>query len=160
MSTRFYGDALVVFHHLNAYEADGHVVFDLITYKDSNLYDMFYIQTLKQETGSFSQPNKRFSPPVCQRFVLPLNINKVQSDSITQPKTLSSISTLSFSELHVCMRSLVMYLQDSPRGSNLVTLTDTTAQAVMQENGSIYCQPDTLFEGSLLSLLSLCCQSV
>lgn len=41
-----------------------------------------------------------------------------------------------------------MVLQDSPRGSNLVTLTDTTAQAVMQEDGSVYCQPDILFEGS------------
>ncbi|XP_070813707.1 beta,beta-carotene 15,15'-dioxygenase [Chaetodon trifascialis] len=112
VSTRFYGDALVVFHHINAYEADGHVVFDLISYKDSNLYEMFYLKNMKQETGSFIQSNQRFSPPHCQRFVLPLNVDK-----------------------------------ESPRGSNLVTLTDTTAQAVMQEDGSVYCQPDTLFEG-------------
>lgn len=44
------------------------------------------------------------------------------------------------------------FCQDSPRGSNLVTLTDTTAQAVMQEDGSIYCQPDTLFEGSYITV--------
>ncbi|XP_039997733.1 beta-carotene oxygenase 1, like isoform X2 [Xiphias gladius] len=112
VSTRFYGDALVVFHHINAYEADGHVVFDLISYKDSNLYDMFYIQNMKQETSSFIQSNKSFSPPVCQRFVLPLSIH-----------------------------------EDSPKGTNLVTLTNTTAQAVVQEDGSVYCQPDTLFEG-------------
>ncbi|XP_028255559.1 beta,beta-carotene 15,15'-dioxygenase [Parambassis ranga] len=111
-SIRFYGDALVVFHHINAYEEDGHVVFDLISYKDSNLYDMFFIQNMKQETGSFIKSNKTFSPPVCQRFVLPINVHK-----------------------------------ESPRGSNLVTLTDTAARAVMQEDGSVHCQPETLFEG-------------
>lgn len=111
-STRFYGDALVVFHHINAYEANDHVVFDLISYKDSSLYDMFYIHNLKQETSSFIQSNRNFCLPVCQRFVLPLNIHK-----------------------------------ESPRGTNLVTLMDTTAQAVIQEDGSVYCQPDTLFEG-------------
>lgn len=31
-----------------------------------------------------------------------------------------------------------------------MTLTDTTARAEMQEGGSVYCQPDTLFEGSYL----------
>ncbi|XP_026157619.1 beta,beta-carotene 15,15'-dioxygenase [Mastacembelus armatus] len=112
ISTRFYGDALVVFHHINAYEDDDHVVFDLISYKNSNLYDMFYIHNMKQETSNFIESNKSFSPPRCQRFVLPLNIHK-----------------------------------ESPRGTNLVTLTDTTAQAVMQEDGSVYCQPDTLLEG-------------
>ena len=81
VSTRFYGDALVVFHHINAYEADGHVVFDLITYKNSNLYDMFYIQNMTQETNSFIEANKGFSPPICQRFVLPLNVHKVQIHS-------------------------------------------------------------------------------
>lgn len=28
-----------------------------------------------------------------------------------------------------------------------MTLTDTTARAVVQEDGSVRCQPDTLFEG-------------
>uniref|UniRef100_A0A1A8FIK9 Beta-carotene 15,15'-monooxygenase 1b n=2 Tax=Nothobranchius korthausae TaxID=1143690 RepID=A0A1A8FIK9_9TELE len=112
VSTRFYGDALVVFHHINAYEDDGHVVFDIISYKDSNLYNMFYLHNMKQETNNFIEKNKDFSPPVCQRFVLPLDVQK-----------------------------------ESPRGTNLVTLKDTTAQAVMQEDESVYCQPEILFEG-------------
>lgn len=29
-----------------------------------------------------------------------------------------------------------------------MTLTDTTARAVMEEDGSVYCQPDTLFQGA------------
>ncbi|KAM9835981.1 beta,beta-carotene 15,15'-dioxygenase [Aulostomus maculatus] len=112
VSTRFYADAMVVFHHINAYEDDNHVVFDLINYENSNLYDMFYLQNLRQNTTNFIQSTTSFSPPVCRRFVLPLHAHK-----------------------------------ESPRGTNLVTLTDTTAQAVMQENGAIYCRPDTLFQG-------------
>ncbi|MEQ2313063.1 hypothetical protein AMECASPLE_037754 [Ameca splendens] len=108
----YHADALVVFHHINAYEDDGHLVFDIIAYKDANLYDMFYLHNMTKETDNFIKANKDFSPPVCQRYVLPLNIQK-----------------------------------DSPKGTNLVTLTDTTAQAVMQEDGSIYCKPDTIFEG-------------
>lgn len=91
MTTRFYGDAMVVFHHINAYEDAGHLVFDLISYKDSSLYDMFYIQNIKQEISSFIESNKSFSPPVCQRFVLPINANKVLFESKTHPKTGSCI---------------------------------------------------------------------
>uniref|UniRef100_A0A672Z619 Beta-carotene oxygenase 1, like n=1 Tax=Sphaeramia orbicularis TaxID=375764 RepID=A0A672Z619_9TELE len=120
VSTRYYGDALVVFHHLNAYEDQDHLVFDLISYKNSNLYDMFYMHNMRQETSDFIQSNQHFSPPVCQRFVLPLNIHK-----------------------------------DSVRGSNLVTLTDTTAQALVQEDGSVYCQPDDIFQGWLTTGLEL-----
>lgn len=40
-----------------------------------------------------------------------------------------------------------MYFKESPRGVNLVTLSDTSAQAILQEDGSVYCQPDTVFEG-------------
>ncbi|XP_075904663.1 beta,beta-carotene 15,15'-dioxygenase [Nelusetta ayraudi] len=113
LSTRFYGDALVVFHHINAYEEDGHLVFDMICYRDSSLYDMFYIQNFRQEISGFIETNKDiFAAPICKRFVLPLNVNK-----------------------------------DSPKGFNLVTLTDTTATAVLEEDGGIYCQPDVLFEG-------------
>lgn len=73
VDTKFYGDAFVVFHHINAYEEDGHVVFDLITYKDNSLYDLFYIDYMKQETEKFTERSKAFSPPVCQRFVIPIN---------------------------------------------------------------------------------------
>lgn len=78
LSTRFYGDALVVFHHINAYEEDGHLVFDMICYRDSSLYDMFYIQNFRQEISNFVETNKdTFAPPICKRFVLPLTVKKV-----------------------------------------------------------------------------------
>lgn len=73
VNTKFYGDALVVFHHINAYEEDGHIVFDLISYKDSSLYDLFYIDYMKQEAPKFTETSKAFSRPVCQRFVIPVN---------------------------------------------------------------------------------------
>lgn len=112
VSTRYYGDALVVFHHVNAYEEQDHVVFDLISYKDTNLYDMFFIENMTQDTGRLIEANKCFNPPVCQRFVLPLHISK-----------------------------------ETERGTNLVTLKDTTASAVIQDDGSVYCKPDNVFHG-------------
>lgn len=73
MNTKFYGDAFVVFHHTNAYEEDGHIVFDLITYKDSSLYDLFYLDHMKQQAEKFSEICKALSPPICQRFVIPIS---------------------------------------------------------------------------------------
>uniref|UniRef100_A0A671Q5R4 Beta-carotene oxygenase 1, like n=1 Tax=Sinocyclocheilus anshuiensis TaxID=1608454 RepID=A0A671Q5R4_9TELE len=68
VSTKYYADPFVIFHHINAYEEDSHVVFDLITYQDSNLYDMFYIHNMKQDVDKFIETNKDFSRPTCQRF--------------------------------------------------------------------------------------------
>ncbi|KAG7270174.1 hypothetical protein CRUP_006097, partial [Coryphaenoides rupestris] len=76
VSTHYYGDAMVVFHHINAYEEKDHVVMDLISYKDSHLYDMFYLDNLKQETADFVDTNESFSPPTCKRFILPLTVDK------------------------------------------------------------------------------------
>uniref|UniRef100_A0A8C9W8A7 Beta-carotene oxygenase 1, like n=1 Tax=Scleropages formosus TaxID=113540 RepID=A0A8C9W8A7_SCLFO len=110
VSTKFYTDALVMFHHVNAYEEEQHVVFDIITYKDSKLYDMFYLHNITED-NHFIQTNKTSSRPACQRFILPLNIDKDLS------------------------------------GTNLVKLEGSRASAVQQEDGSVYCTPDTLCEG-------------
>ncbi|XP_051994656.1 beta,beta-carotene 15,15'-dioxygenase-like [Xyrauchen texanus] len=79
VSTMYITDAFAVFHHINAYEEDGHVVFDLITYQDSNLYDMFYLKNMKQDVDKFMYTNKDYSQPTCQWFVLPVNIGKVKN---------------------------------------------------------------------------------
>ncbi|KAK2869478.1 hypothetical protein Q7C36_001349 [Tachysurus vachellii] len=113
MNTKFYGDAFVVFHHINAYEEDGHIVFDLITYKDSSLYDLFYLDYMKQQAEKFSEMCKALSPPICQRFVIPISAD----------------------------------LKGNPLGKNLVRLEDTSATAVFQADGSLYCTPETLFQG-------------
>nr|XP_056718813.1 beta,beta-carotene 15,15'-dioxygenase [Euleptes europaea] len=109
VSTKFYTDAMVVFHHVNAYEEDGHVILDLISYSDGSLYDMFYLKNLD---GSFESTAKTTSVPCCKRFVVPL-----QSD------------------------------KDAEVGSNLVRLPSTTATAVKEKDGGIYCLPEILCEG-------------
>ncbi|KFP90818.1 PREDICTED: beta,beta-carotene 15,15'-monooxygenase [Apaloderma vittatum] len=108
VSTKFYTDAMVFFHHVNAYEEDGHIIFDLIAYADNSLYEMFY---LKRINTCLDEDNKLTSVPICKRFVVPLQYDK-----------------------------------DAEVGSNLVTL-QTTATAVKEKDGSIYCQPEILCEG-------------
>nr|XP_033799628.1 beta,beta-carotene 15,15'-dioxygenase [Geotrypetes seraphini] len=73
IETKFYTNALVVFHHVNAYEEDGHLVVDVIAYKDSSLYDVFYMANLKKV---FDGNSSLASIPICQRFVIPLQHDK------------------------------------------------------------------------------------
>ncbi|XP_064016058.1 beta,beta-carotene 15,15'-dioxygenase isoform X1 [Pogoniulus pusillus] len=108
ISTKFYTDAMVLFHHINAYEEDGHIVFDLIAYTDNSLYDMFYLKNLNKY---LEENDKLSSVPTCKRFVVPLQHDK-----------------------------------DAEVGSNLVTLP-STATAVKEKDGSIYCQPEVLCQG-------------
>ncbi|XP_006004911.1 beta,beta-carotene 15,15'-dioxygenase [Latimeria chalumnae] len=76
VSTKFHTDALVLYHHVNAYEEDGHVVFDVIAYNDSSLYDMFYLANVRQESAEFEAKNTSSSKPACRRFVIPLQPDK------------------------------------------------------------------------------------
>ncbi|XP_029979097.1 beta,beta-carotene 15,15'-dioxygenase [Sphaeramia orbicularis] len=73
VETKYYTGAMVVYHHVNAFEDDGHVVFDVIAYNDNSLYEMFYLSKLKENPGfkdsSYSKPNYR-------RFVLPVRSDK------------------------------------------------------------------------------------
>lgn len=144
VNTKFYGDALVVFHHINAYEEDGHVLFDMITYKDNSLYDLFYIDYMKQDTQKFTKMSKAFSPPVCQRFVIPVNADlKVINIHNNMP-----VHFVRLTKTNLRLKCvLVLALQENPLGKNLVTLKDTTATAVFQKDGSLHCTPETLLHG-------------
>ncbi|XP_077165730.1 beta,beta-carotene 15,15'-dioxygenase isoform X2 [Paroedura picta] len=106
--TKFYTDALVVYHHVNAYEENEHLILDVISYADNRLYDFFYLKNLD---GRYEDAAKIPSVPCCKRFVLPLQSVK-----------------------------------DAEVGSNLVRLPSTTASAVKEKDGSIYCQPEILCE--------------
>ncbi|XP_062297682.1 beta,beta-carotene 15,15'-dioxygenase isoform X2 [Scomber scombrus] len=69
VETKYYTGAMIVYHHVNAFEDNGHVIFDVIAYSDSSLYDMFYLSKLKQNAefhdDSYSKPGyKRFALPV------------------------------------------------------------------------------------------------
>ncbi|XP_044126150.1 beta,beta-carotene 15,15'-dioxygenase isoform X1 [Bufo gargarizans] len=106
---KFYSDALVFYHHVNAYEEDGHVVFDIIAYKDNSLYEMFYMANLRKE---LSEEAVLTSVPSCKRFVVPVHYDK-----------------------------------KADVGVNLVKIPTTTATAVKDKDGQIYCHPETLCEG-------------
>uniref|UniRef100_A0A671LG56 Beta,beta-carotene 15,15'-dioxygenase-like n=2 Tax=Sinocyclocheilus anshuiensis TaxID=1608454 RepID=A0A671LG56_9TELE len=66
---KFYTGAMAVYHQVNAFEDDGHVVFDVICYDDNGLYDMFYLDKLKEQMGAETM----YCKPTCKRFVLPLS---------------------------------------------------------------------------------------
>lgn len=74
METKFYTGSVIIYHHVNAYEEDDHLVFDVIAYKDNKLYDMFYLSKLKENTG---KPDENYSKPNYNRYVLPLISDKV-----------------------------------------------------------------------------------
>uniref|UniRef100_A0A8C5N3V2 Beta-carotene oxygenase 1 n=1 Tax=Leptobrachium leishanense TaxID=445787 RepID=A0A8C5N3V2_9ANUR len=74
LAEKFYTEAMVTYHHINAYEEDGHVVFDIIAYKDNSLYDMFYLANLRKD---LTEETTLTSTPTCKRFVIPLQDEKV-----------------------------------------------------------------------------------
>lgn len=69
MPTKFYTDPMVVFHHVNAYEEDGCLLFDVVAYEDSSLYQLFYLANLNQD---FEEHSRLTSVPVLRRFAVPL----------------------------------------------------------------------------------------
>ena len=74
MPTKFYTDPMVVFHHVNAYEEDGCLLFDVVAYEDSSLYQLFYLANLNQDLEEHSRLT---SVPVLRRFAVPLHAAQV-----------------------------------------------------------------------------------
>lgn len=74
MPTKFYTDPMVVFHHVNAYEEDGCLLFDVVAYKDSSLYENFNLANLNQD---FEENCTVTSIPTLKRFAVPLCMDKV-----------------------------------------------------------------------------------
>ncbi|ELK14433.1 Beta,beta-carotene 15,15'-monooxygenase [Pteropus alecto] len=71
--TKFYTDPMVVFHHVNAYEEDSCLLFDVIAYEDSSLYESFYLANLNQ---NIKENFKFTSIPTLRRFAVPLCTDK------------------------------------------------------------------------------------
>lgn len=74
--TKFYTDPMVVFHHVNAYEEDSCLLFDVIAYEDSSLYESFYLANLNQD---IKESFKFTSVPTLRRFAVPLCTDKVKA---------------------------------------------------------------------------------
>uniref|UniRef100_A0A8C6R394 Beta-carotene oxygenase 1 n=1 Tax=Nannospalax galili TaxID=1026970 RepID=A0A8C6R394_NANGA len=71
--TKFYTDPMVVFHHVNAYEEGDCILFDVISYEDSSLYQLFYLANLNQD---FEENSRLTSVPTLKRFAIPLHMDK------------------------------------------------------------------------------------
>ncbi|KAG7259623.1 hypothetical protein CRUP_024553, partial [Coryphaenoides rupestris] len=69
VATKFLAGQMVFYHHVNAFEDDGHVIFDVIGYDDNSLYDMFYLDKLKENA---EVQTMAYSKPTYRRFALPL----------------------------------------------------------------------------------------
>lgn len=74
VETKYLTGTMVVYHHVNAYEEDGHVVFDIIAYDNTSLYEMFYISRLKEHGNTYDE---NYCKPTYRRFVLPTSSDKV-----------------------------------------------------------------------------------
>uniref|UniRef100_A0A674CE93 Beta-carotene oxygenase 1 n=1 Tax=Salmo trutta TaxID=8032 RepID=A0A674CE93_SALTR len=59
---KYYTEAMIVYHHVNAFEEDGHVIFDVIAYEDPNLYNMFYIDVLKEQSKTSAMSVQKICP--------------------------------------------------------------------------------------------------
>uniref|UniRef100_A0A8C4Z3V1 Uncharacterized protein n=1 Tax=Gadus morhua TaxID=8049 RepID=A0A8C4Z3V1_GADMO len=70
VATKYFAGQMVIYHHVNAFEENGHVIFDVIGYDDCSLYDMFYLQKQKDKPES-----KGWSKPVYRRYALPLHVD-------------------------------------------------------------------------------------
>lgn len=74
VETKYYTGAMIVYHHVNAFEEDGHVIFDVIAYKDNSLYNMFYLSKLRENSHDFHDDS--YVKPKYKRFVLPIRSDK------------------------------------------------------------------------------------
>ncbi|XP_006888946.1 PREDICTED: beta,beta-carotene 15,15'-monooxygenase [Elephantulus edwardii] len=105
--TKYYTDALVVFHHVNAYEDGGCVVFDVIAYKDSSLYQLFYLANLNQD---FAENCKLTSTPTLKRFAVPLHVDQEAEVGSNLIKLASTTATaVKESEDHVHCQPELLY---------------------------------------------------
>nr|XP_020462100.1 beta,beta-carotene 15,15'-dioxygenase-like [Monopterus albus] len=68
VETKYYTGAMVVYHHVNAFEDNGHVIVDVIAYDDTRLYDMFY---LKEDVPG-KHHYESFPKPRYTRLALPI----------------------------------------------------------------------------------------
>ncbi len=69
LSTEYTSDPLFVFHHINAYDSDRHVVIDVCAHRNTEV-----IYSLSVEDGSASTAERVY----LKRFVLPIDADKVR----------------------------------------------------------------------------------
>ncbi|XP_070538189.1 carotenoid-cleaving dioxygenase, mitochondrial-like [Ptychodera flava] len=82
LATEYNASAFFCFHHINAYEDDGHVVVDLCCYNNDEILQRTNVAELKKGVPPADESEAR-------RFVFPLNVDKASKDTnlVTLPYT-------------------------------------------------------------------------
>ncbi|KAJ8022268.1 Beta,beta-carotene 15,15'-dioxygenase [Holothuria leucospilota] len=75
---KYTADPLFLFHHINAFEDDDHIVFDVCAYDDPSVIKKLYFMSLQKEPCTDSKL------PFIRRFVLPMKMDGKVSDDINK----------------------------------------------------------------------------
>nr|AXQ06573.1 beta,beta-carotene-15,15'-dioxygenase [Pinctada imbricata] len=74
LSIKYTSEAQFTFHHINAYEEDGHLVLDMSAYKDAEIIKNLYLENYTEEKISQTMEKEKLFGEV-RRFVFPLNVD-------------------------------------------------------------------------------------
>lgn len=67
---KYFSDAFMIFHHINSYEEDGHLIVDMCCYKNGDVMKNLYMKSIEDQTTEPLLENS------ARRYVLPLSIPK------------------------------------------------------------------------------------
>lgn len=123
----FQAEAFFYLHIINQYEREGHVVIDICCYRDPEMLNCMYIDSMKDMQHNPDYAKMFRGRPL--RFVLPLVRPAI-------PRSLSSLRGF-FS------KSLDGQIPN-PAPLNLVTLKNSDAEAYFMPDNSIFCKPELL----------------
>lgn len=126
----FHCQTFFYFHIINQYETDDYLIIDICSYRDADVMNGMYIESLKNMQSNPDFIKAFRAMPV--RFVLPLH-------SQDKPKTLVSNVKNSLSR---CLEGPI----DTSTLPNMIKLKESNAVAVLMPDGSIFCEPEILFD--------------
>lgn len=124
----FHAEAFFYLHIINQYEKDDHVVIDISCYRDPEMLNCMYIDSMRNMQNNPDYAKMFRGRPL--RFVLPLL-------RPAKPKSLTSLKIF-FS------KSLEEASDSESFSSNLVKLKGSDSVAFSMPDGSIFCKPELL----------------
>lgn len=124
----FHAEAFFFLHIINQYEKDGHVVIDISCYRDPEMLNCMYIDTMRGMQNNPDYAKMFRGRPL--RFVLPLNYPK-------KSKSMTNFFSMSFDDDTSINKTELL-------SNNLVKLKESSASAFAMPDGSIYCKPELL----------------
>lgn len=80
LDTSYIASPFFVFHHINAYEEDDHIVLDLCAYEKGEVVNALYVKSLEEV---FSKSHKYEDPfkSKARRYVLPLDVERTEEEN-------------------------------------------------------------------------------